>query len=61
MPLTMGSSVPASFSIPKFIVKQKNRTLSVAAQGMLELLEASLRSVGTRPRDIPGSRDTSAT
>jgi DNA-binding transcriptional LysR family regulator len=45
---------------PIFIVKQKNRTLSVAAQGMLELLEASLRSVGTRPRDIPGSRGAGA-
>jgi len=40
---------------PIFIVKQKNRALSVAAQGMLELVEASLRSVGTRHRDIPGS------
>jgi DNA-binding transcriptional LysR family regulator len=45
---------------PIFIVKQKNRALSVAAQGMLELLEASLRSVGTRPRDIPGSRGAGA-
>jgi LysR family transcriptional regulator, carnitine catabolism transcriptional activator len=45
---------------PIFIVKQKNRTLSVAAQGMLELLEASLRSVGTRPRNIPGSRGAGA-
>jgi DNA-binding transcriptional LysR family regulator len=45
---------------PIFIVKQKNRALSVAAQGMLELLEASLRSVGTRPRDIPGSRGSGA-
>jgi LysR family carnitine catabolism transcriptional activator len=41
---------------PIFIVRQKNRTLSVAAQGMLELVEASLRSVGTRQRDIPGNR-----
>ncbi len=41
---------------PIFIVRQKNRTLSVAAQGMLELVEASLRSVGTRQRAIPGNR-----
>jgi DNA-binding transcriptional LysR family regulator len=41
---------------PIFIVRQKNRTLSVAAQGMLELVEASLRSVGTRQREIPGNR-----
>jgi DNA-binding transcriptional LysR family regulator len=41
---------------PIFIVRQKKRTLSVAAQGMLELVEASLRSVGTRQRDIPGNR-----
>ncbi len=40
---------------PIFIVKQKNRSLSVAAQGMLELLEASLRAVGTRHADIPGN------
>jgi hypothetical protein len=39
---------------PIFIVRQKNRTLSVAAQGMLELVEASLRSVGTGQREIPG-------
>ena len=41
---------------PIFIVRQKNRTLSVAAQGMLELVEASLRSVGTGQREIPGNR-----
>ena len=40
---------------PIFIVKQKNRSLSVAAQGMLELLESSLRSVGTRHANIPGN------
>lgn len=40
---------------PIFIVRQKHRTLSVAAQGMLALVEASLRTVGTRPRDIPGA------
>jgi hypothetical protein len=42
---------------PIFIVRQKNRTLSVAAQGMLELVEASLRSVGTGQREIPGNRN----
>lgn len=42
---------------PIFIVRQKNRTLSVAAQGMLELVEASLRSVGTRQREIPGNHN----
>ena len=42
---------------PIFIVRQKNRTLSIAAQGMLELVEASLRSVGSGQRDIPGNRD----
>ena len=38
---------------PILIVRQKNRTLSIAAQGMLELIELRLRSVGTVRRDIP--------
>ena len=40
---------------PIFIVKQKNRSLSVAAQGMLALLEDSLQTVGSRPADISGA------
>jgi DNA-binding transcriptional LysR family regulator len=38
---------------PIFIVKQKDRSLSIAAQGMLELIESSLRTVGTRRAGIP--------
>lgn len=38
---------------PIFIVKQKDRSLSIAAQGMLEMLESCLRIVGTRRAGIP--------
>jgi DNA-binding transcriptional LysR family regulator len=39
---------------PIFIVRPKDRGLSIAAQGMLELVESGLRSTGTRPAAIPG-------
>lgn len=38
---------------PIYIVKQKDRSLSIAAQGMLEMLETSLRVVGTARAGIP--------
>ena len=38
---------------PIFIVKQKDRSLSIAAQGMLELIETGLGSAGTRLAAIP--------
>jgi len=38
---------------PIYIVKTKNRSLSIAAQGMLELIEASLQTVGTGVVEIP--------
>ena len=38
---------------PILIVRQKERTLSIAAQGMLELIELRLQSVGTVRREIP--------
>jgi hypothetical protein len=37
-----------------YIVKRKDRSLSIAAQGMLDLLESRLRLVGTRRAEIPG-------
>jgi DNA-binding transcriptional LysR family regulator len=39
---------------PVYIVKRKDRSLSIAAQGMLDLLESRLRLVGTRRAEIPG-------
>jgi LysR family carnitine catabolism transcriptional activator len=38
---------------PILIVRQKDRALSIAAQGMLELIELRLQAVGTVRKDIP--------
>lgn len=38
---------------PILIVRQKERSLSIAAQGMAELIEERLRTVGTRRTEIP--------